>query len=253
MHTNELLVVKVNFRFNLAGFHSRLSSRLALRTRSTSRKRVMDDDEPARSPVRAHHNSPFGPYGRRAAISNHSSPGSAGSLPSPPMSHAETILEEQQPAFAEPQSPTLQGMYAYNGLDGVQQPQFSPDWSTNPNVVGQGSSTLPTESSFSGYNRPASQTYDNGGYPSYGGSYGTMMDMNIQPEAFPGVGLPFSGLEFIQNYPPDGYSTDPTSGSLWQTLDPGAFIQDPEMPFSFQDFQDPNVGEFVHMDGQSPQ
>jgi len=77
-----------------------------------------------------------------------------------------------------------------------------------------------------------------------------MMDAPAQPEVFSAMGLPFSGLEFIQNYPPDGYSTDPNSNSLWQTFDAGAFIQDPEMPFSFQDFQDQNVGEFVHMDGQ---
>ena len=92
--------------------------------------------------------------------------------------------------------------------------------------------------------------YDNRGYPSYGGSYGGMVDMNSQPEAFSALGLPFSGLEFIQNYPPDGHSADPTSSSLWQAFDAGSFIQDPEMPFSFQDFQDQNVGEFVHMDGQ---
>ena len=173
------------------------------------------------------------------------------------MSHAETILEEQQPVFAEPQSPTLQvgqGMYTYNGLDGVQQqPQFSPDWSTNANILGQGSSTLSAESSLSGYNGSTSQTYDNGGYHSYGGSYGVIMDMNPQPEAFPTMGLPFSGLDFIQNYPPDGYSTDLASNNLWQTFDAGAFIQDPEMPFSLQDWQDPNVGEFVHMDGQPSQ
>lgn len=92
--------------------------------------------------------------------------------------------------------------------------------------------------------------YDNDTYPSYGGLYSGMMDVSAQPEVFSAVGLPFSGLEFIQNYPPDGYSADPNSNSLWQTFDAGAFIQDPEMPFSFQDFQDPNVGEFVHMDGQ---
>ena len=216
----------------------------------------MDDDEPAHSPVRAHHSSPFSPYARRA-VSNHSSPGSAGSLPSPPMSHAETIPEEQQPVFSEPQSPTLQvgqGMYAYNGFDGVQQqPQFSPDWNANHNVLSQGSSTLPTDNSLGGYNGSTSQPYDNGGYPSYTGSYGAMVDMTAQPEAFPAMGLPFSGLEFIQNYPPDGYSTDPASSSLWQTFDAGAFIQDPEMPFSFQDFQEPNVGEFVHMDGHPSQ
>ena len=74
-----------------------------------------------------------------------------------------------------------------------------------------------------------------------------------QPEAFLAMGLPFSGLEFIRNYPSDGYSTDPASSSLWQTLDPEAFIQDPEMPFSFQDFQEPNMGEFVHMDGHPSQ
>lgn len=215
----------------------------------------MDDDEPAHSPVRAHHNSPYSPYARRA-VSNHSSPGSAGSLPSPPMSHAETILEEQQPVFAEPQSPTLQvgqGMYNYSSLDGVQQPQFSPDWGTNANILSQGSSTLPAENSLSGYNGSTSQIYDNGGYHSYGGPYGGMMDMNPQPEAFSTMGLPFSGLDFIQNYTPDGYSTDPASSSLWQTFDAGAFIQDPEMPFSFQDWQDPNAGEFVHMDGQPSQ
>jgi hypothetical protein len=227
----------------------------ALRTRSTSRRRVVDDDEPARSPVRTHHGSPFSPHARRA-VSNHSSPGSAGSLPSPPLSHAETIPEEQQPVFAEPQSPTLQvaqGMYAYNTLDGVQQqPQFSPDWNTNSNTLGQGTSTLIIDNSLSGYNGSTSQMYDNDTYPSYG-PYGGMMDASTQPEGFPAMGLPFSGLEFIQNYSPDGYPTDPTSSSLWQTFDAGAFIQDPEMPFSFQDFQDPNVGDFVHMDGQQSQ
>lgn len=227
-----------------------MTPRLALRTRSTSRRRVVDDDEPARSPVRTHHGSPFSPYARRA-VSNHSSPGSAGSVPSPPLSHAETIPEEQQPVFAEPQSPTLQvsqGMYTYGGLDGVQQPQFSPDWNSNSNALGQGSSTLPTDSSLGGYNGSNSQMYDNGGYLSYGGPYGAMVDVNVHPEAFPTMGLPFSGLEFIQNYPPDGYSADLASNNLWQTLDAGAFVHDPEMPFSFQDF--PNAGEFVHMDGQ---
>jgi len=173
------------------------------------------------------------------------------------MSHAETILEEQQPVFAEPQSPTLQvsqGMYAYNGLDGVQQqPQFSPDWSTNPSVLGQGSSTLSAVNSLSGYNGSTSQIRDSGGYPSYGGPYSAAMDTTAQPEVFPAMGLPFSGFEFIRDYRPDGYSADPASSSLWQTFDAGAFIQDPEMPFSFQDFQDPSVGEFVHMDGQPPQ
>jgi len=173
------------------------------------------------------------------------------------MSHAETILEEQQPVFAEPQSPTLrvsQGMYGYNGPEGLQQqPQFSPDWSTNPNVLGQGSSTLSAVNSLSGYNGSTSQIYDNGGYPSYGGSYSAMMDTTTQPEAFPSMGLPFSGLEFIRDYHPDGYSADAASRSLWQTFDAGAFVQDPEMPFSFQDFQGPSVGEFVHMDGQPPQ
>ena len=225
----------------------------ASRTRSTSRRRVVDDDEPARSPVRTHHNSPFSPYIRRA-VSNHSSPGSAGSIPSPPMSHAETIPEEQQPVFAEPQSPTLQvsqGMYTYNPLDGVQQqPQFSPDWNTNSNALGRGTSILPTESSLSGYNGSTSQMYDSDAYPPYGGTYAGPMDASVQPEVFAAVGLPFSGLDFIQNYTPDGYSTDPASSSLWQTFDAGAFIQDPEMPFSFQDFQDQNVGEFLHMDGQ---
>ena len=168
------------------------------------------------------------------------------------MSHAETIPEEQQPVFAEPQSPTLQvnqGMYAYNALDGVQpQPQFSPDWNRNTNALGQGTTIVPTENSLSGYNGSASQMYDSETYPSYGGPYTGMME--TQPEDFSAMGLPFSGLEFIQNYSPDGYLADPTSNSLWQTFDAGAFIQDPEMPFSFQEFQDPNVGEFVHMDGQ---
>lgn len=226
--------------------------RIASRTRSTSRRRVMDDDEPARSPVHTHHGSSFSPHARRA-VSNHSSPGSAGSLPSPPLSHAETIPEEHQPVFAEPQSPTLQvrqGMYAYNTLDGVQQqPQFSPDWNTNSNVPSQ---ILSAENSLSGYNGSSSQLYDNDTY-SYG-SYGGMMDMSVQPDAFPAVGLPFTGLEFIQNYSPDGYPADPTSNNLWQTtFDAGAFVQDPEMPFSFQDFQDQNVGDFVHMDGRPSQ
>lgn len=69
-----------------------------------------------------------------------------------------------------------------------------------------------------------------------------------QPEGFPAMGLPFSGLEFIQNYPPDGYSTDPASNSLWQSFDAGAFTQDPDAPFSFQDFQN-----IVDMDGQATQ
>lgn len=233
--------------------HERVVGSEASRTRSTSRRRVMDDDEPARSPVRTHHGSPFGSFARRA-VSNHSSPGSAGSVPSPPLSHAETIPEEQQPIFAEPQSPTSpgnQGMYTFNPLDGIQQPQFSPDWNTGPNTLGRGASTLSTENPLSGYNGSTSHVYDNDTYPSYG-PYAGMVDMSVQPEAFPAMGLPFNGLEFITNYPPDGYS-DPTSSSLWQTFDAGAFIQDPETPFSFQDFQDQNVGEFVHMDGRPSQ
>lgn len=234
--------------------HERVVGSEASRTRSTSRRRVMDDDEPARSPVRTHHGSPFSPYARRA-VSNHSSPGSAGSIPSPPMSHAETILEEQQPVFAEPQSPTLQvgqGVYSYNSLDGIQQPQFSPDWNTNSNALSQGGSALSAENSLSGYDGGStSRMYDGDNYLAYGGSYPGMIDVSVQPEAFSAMGLPFTGLEFIQNYPPDGYSEDPTSNNLWRSFDAGAFIQDPEMPFSFQDFT--NGGEFVHMDGQPSQ
>ena len=121
------------------------------------------------------------------------------------MSHAETILEEHQPVFVEPQSPTLQvsrGMYPYNTIDGIQQqPQFSPDWNTNSNTLGQGTSMLPTESSLSGYNGSAPQMYDSEAYPPYGGSYAGMVDMSAQPEAFSINGLPFNGLDFIQNYP----------------------------------------------------
>ena len=54
------------------------------------------------------------------------------------------------------------------------------------------------------------------------------------PSAFAATGLPFSGLEFIRNYNPAGYS--PGEQELWQSFDPGAFGYDPELPFTLGDF-----------------
>jgi len=48
------------------------------------------------------------------------------------------------------------------------------------------------------------------------------------------TGLPFSGLEFIRNYNPGGYSTG-EQDALWHSYDPGAFGFDPELPFTLCD------------------
>jgi hypothetical protein len=52
---------------------------------------------------------------------------------------------------------------------------------------------------------------------------------------FAATGLPFSGLEFIRNYNPAGYSTGEQE-ALWHSFDPGAFGYDPELPFTLGDF-----------------
>lgn len=66
------------------------------------------------------------------------------------------------------------------------------------------------------------------------GGMGSMMDPP-HSESFTASGLPFRGLDFIRNYTNDGYSGDQ---ALWQTFDAGAFVHDPDMPFSLEVSQD---------------
>lgn len=73
-------------------------------------------------------------------------------------------------------------------------------------------------------------------YMNYDMSSGLFGDMNTTtpPTAtFDAPGLPFRGLDFIRNYDQESYSpTGIGQDSLWQSFDPGAFGDDPELPFT---------------------
>lgn len=59
---------------------------------------------------------------------------------------------------------------------------------------------------------------------------------NTPPYAhFATPGLPFAGLDFIRNYNPDGFSAGNNDDSLWQTIDPGAFQYEPDIPWGIND------------------
>lgn len=58
------------------------------------------------------------------------------------------------------------------------------------------------------------------------------MGQSLNLAGFVGPGLPFRGLDFIRNYNvnPSGYVMN-EQDALWQSLDPGTFL-DPDIPFT---------------------
>jgi hypothetical protein len=57
---------------------------------------------------------------------------------------------------------------------------------------------------------------------------------NTPPYAnFPTPGLPFAGLDYIRNYNPDGFSG--ADDSLWQSIDPGAFHYESDLPWALNE------------------
>ncbi|KAJ7179341.1 fungal-specific transcription factor domain-containing protein [Mycena filopes] len=218
----------------------------AQRARSTSRKRGHDDGEGTErlayyqsftSPTSAHAPSP------------HSSPASV-NVPSPV-----PILDKNSP---QP-SPTLASTSIYNyPLSPTHPPpnqyefeygmQSSPlghtsnahQWNGSGGGEPQGVDIYPSVSyssnSFGGYDPIDPRGY----YRPPSDMAATLAEVSSTPPtaSFAATGLPFRGLEFIQNYGNGnggGYSMGEHQDSLWHSYDPGAFEYNPDLPFTLGD------------------
>jgi hypothetical protein len=71
-------------------------------------------------------------------------------------------------------------------------------------------------------------------YDIAGGLFGDVNANTTPPTAtFDAPGLPFRALDYIRNFDQDSYSPIGVGqDSLWQSFDPGAFGDDPELPFT---------------------
>lgn len=219
-------------------------SQESLRTRSTSRKRPHDDDGPELSPIRATpFASPYSPHHRHSRnLSNHSSSqGSIGSLPSPKPMKApspETSMSMMEPSFGQndQHSPTLQMNatspvdYNFNAM--MAQNSNSPTWEMQGGTNGFYASNYQEPYVFGALASHAAELDYTPFDELTAGGMGSMMDLSSPSENFAASGLPFSGLDFIRNYTTESNVGDQ---SFWQSLDAGAFVHDPDMPFSFPD------------------
>jgi hypothetical protein len=215
----------------------------ARRARSASRKRGPDDPDAVDrtgSFYQAFRSPSSGPGG-----SNHSSPASA-NLPSPAMSNLEN-LNDSSPNLSHPSAhaytPPLSAPAFHSSPSKFEQNDYalqaSPLSQTNPHPIlsanehhSQGFYPMGSAdtSLFNAYGFNSSLD------PGFSGFDGTPtgLSMAVPSSSFAGTGLPFTGLEFIKNYPTNGYSTSDQE-SLWQSYDPGAFGYDPDMPFTLGD------------------
>ena len=193
------------------------------------------------------------PLPARANLSPHSSP-SSNSHPSPAMASLD-------PPGVHDQSPRLVGGPQYNNYNGAPlsplhvptQNQYdygnyqsplaqssSNQWTSN-NGEPSGLDIYPTGSqpySTNFHGEPLSAVDSN--YIGYGGASdmsGNFTALSTTPPtaSFDAPGLPFRGLDFIQNYGRGGYSVGGDQDSLWQSFDAGAFGYDPELPFLLPD------------------
>jgi hypothetical protein len=78
------------------------------------------------------------------------------------------------------------------------------------------------------------QAPPNGFYYPFDEAGALAMDGALPNPAFAASGLPFTGLDFIRNYPPDGYAST-LDDSLWQAIDPRAFQFENEAPWLLAD------------------
>ena len=216
---------------------------LSQRARSTSRKRPHDEGDFQDLGGSSLATILSSSYPGRSNLSNHSSPISVHSHPSPPT----TVLEhphESTPHLMNtnsfgvniPQSPTSAVPPYDYGLS-----QSPPDgrWNGQNDVNGLGQLASGSQPSFSGNGYAAPNPTIDTSYLTYPSQD---LGMNVPglsttpPSAgFPGPGLPFRGLDYIRNYNNTGYSIGTDQDGLWQTFDPNAFGIDPDIPFTLGD------------------
>ncbi|OSX59228.1 hypothetical protein POSPLADRAFT_1048569 [Postia placenta MAD-698-R-SB12] len=227
----------------------------AQRARSTSRKRPHDDDLVPDSQSFSVLSSS---YPGRSSLSNHSSPASQNSQPSPPGPVLD-FPNESSPRIMPtssfgplniPQSPastvsTSHFDYDFGLSQSPSERWATPDGNTNGlKFFPSGSQSQPPYSptSFAPPSSagPVEQAYL--GYDGVGLDPTLFMPGSSPPSssAFAATGLPFRGLDFIRNYNPAGYGAG--SDQEWQAFDPGAFVYDPEIPFT--------LGDASSLDGQ---
>lgn len=225
------------------------------RARSTSRKRPHDDDLVPDSQSFSVLSSS---YPGRSSLSNHSSPASQNSQPSPPGPVLD-FPNESSPRIMPtssfgplniPQSPasavsTSHFDYDFGLSQSPSERWATPDGNTNGlKFFPSGSQSQPPYSptSFAPPSSagPVEQAYL--GYDGVGLDPTLFMPGSSPPSssAFAATGLPFRGLDFIRNYNPAGYGAG--SDQEWQAFDPGAFVYDPEIPFT--------LGDASSLDGQ---
>ncbi|KAM6495549.1 Fungal specific transcription factor domain containing protein [Amanita muscaria] len=208
----------------------------AHRARSSSRRRGLEDDGPERGNLAYYQLA--SPKSNPTA-SSHSSPASV-NLPSPAMPVLENVHESPPPTgfnnFVPPVSPIHSSSSNHFDYDYPIQTSLGQQGSRWNNADGQGldgfqdAGTFTTP--FNQYTSPVDGSFT--GFDT--GEMGNAISgLSTTPPSstFAATGLPFSGLEFIRNYNPGGYSTE--QDSLWQSYDPGAFGYDPELPFTLCD------------------
>ncbi|KAJ7781484.1 fungal-specific transcription factor domain-containing protein [Mycena metata] len=213
----------------------------AQRARSTSRKRGHDEGE---GTERLAYYQSFASPTSAQAPSPHSSPASV-NVPSPV-----PILDKNSP---QP-SPTLASTTIYNyppPATSSNQYEFeygmqpSPlahtnnhHWNGSGGAEPQGVDIYPSgmsyaaSNSFSGYD-----IADSRGHYRHSDIGSNLAEISSTPptSSFAATGLPFRGLEFIQNYGNGGGYSMGEQDSLWHSYDPGAFEYNPDLPFTLGD------------------
>lgn len=154
-------------------------------------------------------------------------------------------MNADTPAFSvpsAPQSPATQTPYDY-GM--TAQNSMSPTWDGSTADQGLYAQSTSQPYVFGSY---APHTFDSSTYGPFDELSGGMMDLSQPSENFTAPGLPFRGLDFIRNYTNDGYTGDQ---AMWQTFDTGAFVHDPDMPFSLPDLAHDGIGDGHLFSGNS--
>ena len=223
-----------------------LSPSGASRARSTSRRRVLDDNDSNgdRSCGLSFYQSFSGPTTTACTVgaSQHSSPASNG-LPSPVMStldppelspHLSNTLNSFNSTVAAASPPSL---LRYAGSSPPNQNQTDTQhWDGSgqdrPMDICTQEATLYTNSF--GFGSPMDASYS--GFDA--GPDLTLASLPTTPptSSFSIGGLPFPGLDYIRNYNPGGFNVNGEQDWLWQSYDSHAFGVDPDIPFSVGGF-----------------
>ncbi|KAG7097271.1 hypothetical protein E1B28_004637 [Marasmius oreades] len=224
------------------------------RARSSSRRRGHDDETETAGPYFHSLSSPVASTAPNLPALNgsaHSSPASA-HLPSP----VTNVSEPSQEA-----SPTLVPAHTFTATFGS--PNLVPNQLPSPPRydyefgIPNSSIHYPNATQWNGHGEfysptssdavmPFSNVNDSGFRDSYHynltqGVNSSLCSLSTSPQStsFAATGLPFRGLDFLRNYPPDGNPVgDYFMGEqdpLWQSYDPVSFEYNPDLPFNLGD------------------